>query len=77
MTAAGSVNRVLRAELAQKDVQIVGLTRLVDPPFSLRFLRSARVALRGDGGMGRCFSLRHPLSDIEIRGYGELQPLAL
>ena len=39
------VNEHLRATIVQKDIQIRGLTRLVDPPFSLRFLRSARVAI--------------------------------
>ena len=46
LVAAGdSVNGSLRLELGLKDLQIAGLTRLVDPPWSLRFLRGARVAL--------------------------------
>ena len=39
------VNEQLRATIVLKDIQLAGLTRLVDPPFSLRFLRSARVAV--------------------------------
>jgi hypothetical protein len=46
LVAAGdSVNASLRVELGLKDVQIARLTRLLDPPCSIRFFRSAKVAL--------------------------------
>jgi hypothetical protein len=47
VAAADSVNGSLRVELGLKDLQIAGLTRLVDPPWSLRIFRGAKVALPG------------------------------
>jgi len=35
----------LRAEIQQQSLGIDQLQRLVDPPFSLRFLRSAKVGI--------------------------------
>ena len=46
LVAAGdSVNASLRVELGLKDVQIARLTRLLDPPCSIQFFRSPKVAL--------------------------------
>ena len=45
VAAADSVNSILRFELGQKDLQIAGLTRLASPPFTLRFFRSAKLAI--------------------------------
>ena len=45
ITSKDEVEASLRFALGQKDVQIAGLTRLASPPFTLRFFRSAKLAI--------------------------------